>query len=324
MNNNITADQINQARTFLNQAKDLFILLPKNPTLDQVASGLSLYLSLLKNGKRVSIACPDQMRVEFNRLVGVDKITTNLSSKEGKNLIVSFPYQEGSIEKVSYNIENDLFNLVIEPREGYPAITSDTIRYSFSGGNIDLIITVGVQNLSQLDSLFNNNQNLFSAKPVVNIDIKPQNSGFGKVNIIETNVASLSELLVFLFSNLGLPLDGDIATNLLSGITSGSQNFTSNITQASTFEAAAICLKNGARKSFQESTRTNLQFAQQFQPRQETNFSPNLKASAPVPQKQIEQKIKPKFDLQTNQKKSQEEAPPDWLKPKIYKGSTLL
>ena len=65
----------------------------------------------------------------------------------GKNLVISFPYQEGSIEKVSYNIENDKFNLVIEPRENYPVITPEMIKYSYGGGNTDLIITVGTSQL---------------------------------------------------------------------------------------------------------------------------------------------------------------------------------
>lgn len=331
MNN--SQDPINQARSLLEQTKEVLIALPVSPSFDTVASALSLYLGLSLKGIQVSVVCPDPMTVGFSHLVGVDKITTNVSSGNGKNLVISFPYQEGSIEKVSYNIENETFNLVIEPREGYPNVTQDVIRFSQSGGNTDLLITIGVSQLANLTQLSQTNPQIME-KPVINIDINRNNSMFGKVNFVDSNISSISELTLGLLSNLGITLNADITTNLLAGIVDSTNNFNSSQTQASTYEAAALCLRSGARKIAQS---TNSFKEQSFKPvkqmpiQQQTvnqsfqqppvGIKPQQKPRSfvPSPQPQFNQTVQ-----NQPQVKKQNEAPPDWLKPKIYKGSTLL
>jgi len=327
---NITSDQINQLRTLIDGAKEGIIVVTKNPSLDAMASSLALYLSLTSKGKNLQIISPTTTTVEFSHLIGVDKVKNHLNgSGNGRNLIISFPYQEGSIEKVSYNIENDTFNLVIEPREGYTTITPEMIQYSYSGGNIDFIITVGVEKLTDLDYLYSNNQTAFSNHPIVNIDIDTKNQRFGRINIIETGVSSLSELTLSLISNLGFNLDNDIATNLLYGITAGSQNFSSEKTSASTFEMAALCLRNGARKPklYPQNTSPQLRtepFFAKPQPNYQKPFPSNFEPNQTVKPKQSKPFPKSPPPSQSTKQNNQNEAPPDWLKPKIYKGSTLL
>lgn len=329
---NIASDQLQNARTLVDQAQEVIIMLSASPDLDKVAAGLSLYIALSSKGKRVSIACSAPMTVEYSHLVGVDKIANNFNIGNGKNLVISFPYQEGSIEKVSYNIENETFNLVIEPREGYPVITPEMMRYAFSGGACDLIITAGSSRLTDLNSLYTNNEGFFADKSILNIDIQSHNELFGKVNIIDPSSSSLSEIVTNLLSYLGFSLNADIASNLYTGIAAGSHNFSSKETSAGTFETVAILLRNGARKTPLHPT-SSMQT-----PSHPTMVSPTPKINRPTfPQQQRVQPIQQKtFSTQGRQplqptgpqpiKKStdQGETPPDWLKPKIYKGSTLL
>lgn len=327
---NVSSDLINQTRALFDQSQGVLIVLGKNPSYDDVACGLSLYLASSARGKKATIVSPSPMTVEFSHLIGVDKISNSLGNVgNGNNLVISFPYQEGSIEKVSYNIENDTFNLVIEPREGYPNITSEMMRYSYSGGETDLVFSIGAQNLSDFDNIYQNNPTLFTDKPLVNIDINSQNQRFGKINLIDPGVSSISELLVNLFSALGITLDSDIASNLFAGIAAGSNNFTAN-TSASTFENAAICLKNGAKKieqtdtyspasipTFRETPKTQV-------PPQSAQITPPSFTRQPVSVKNQPQRVNKPFQPPAVQKHPSTDAPPDWLKPKIYKGSTLL
>lgn len=345
----ISSDAINQARTILEQSQDGLILLGKNPTLDQVSSALSLYLAISVKGKRVSITCPDQMTVEFNHLVGVDKISNSPGNgNNGKNLVISFPYQEGSIEKVSYNIENDTFHLVIEPREGYPQVTQDLIKYSYTGGNTDLVITVGISNYNELENSYSNSQNIFANKQIINIDSNPANQMFGKINLVEHETSSIAELLTKIFSQIGLTIDADTAGNLYSGIVSGSNNFTSDTTSAETFESAAVCLKKGAINKQRTSSQQTQSFSRpqiynpqrQFTPQPKPSFNQNFSQipkpampqmgyrnqplrNKPVQQMTQQQNIPPQ-QPSLQPKQTQNDAPPDWLKPKIYKGTSLL
>ena len=96
----------NSFKSLLEEAKSILILLPLRPFFDQVAGGLGLYLAL-RESKEAAISSPSEMVVEFNRLVGVNKVTNELGNK---NLVIKFSdYQATGIERVSYDIENGEF-----------------------------------------------------------------------------------------------------------------------------------------------------------------------------------------------------------------------
>lgn len=358
---NINPEQVNQARSILGNSKNILLAIPVDPSIDNVASALALYLSLSAAGKQVSIITPTEITVQFNHLIGVDKISTSFTAQNGKNLIISFPYTEGSIEKVSYNIENETFNLVIEPREGYPSVLPEMMKYNFSGGNYDTIVTIGAANIEELGQIYSNNQNLFNEKQVINIDDDIANSNFGKINLIDSKIASLSELVLGLIDQMNLPVEADIATNLLTGLTAQTNNFSSPKTTATTFETAAMLLKFGAQKT-QITTppdRSNFpQFMKQDKKQDQPNIQKNInqfglnqnspylkpqpkpfispggfKSRFPTQPQQQAQPIRQPQPLNKNTQQNQPstyesskppETPPDWLKPKIYKGSTLL
>ena len=197
------------------------------------------------------------------------------------------------------------------------------IRYAQSGGNTDLIITIGIAKLTDLDNLYSSNQSFFTEKPLINIDNQSQNTRFGRVNIVDQNSASVSELVTSLFSRLGFNLDSDIATNLLSGITTGCQNFTSNLTSVATFESAAICLRNGARKIgvHQRTPLPKTTTPYKPQPTPLNPFTTPFTGSKPLPKKTFTSQLPV---TPSSRESTHPETPPDWLKPKIYKGSTLL
>lgn len=275
------------------KAKTVLVVLPANPSLDSVAAGLALFLSLKKQGKQVVIGCPTPMTVAFNRLFAVNKITDKIGNK---NLIISFDYVKDSIEKVSYNIEDSSFNLVIEPKEGFLPFDQEKVSYSYSGASAEIIFAVGATKLEDFDKLYFNEKKIFEEKLIVNIDNKPTNTRFGQVNIYNPKAASVSELVVELIKSLNLEVDQDIATNLLAGIEANTSNFTAFNATAMAFEAAAWCLKNGARRKHLSTFQQKPAFVQPQPPFQKKGI---VEKKSPTP-------------------------PPDWFKPKIYKGNTLV
>src|SRR3989344_6719835 len=92
------------------------IVIPVNPSVDATASATALYLSLNKMGKSVTLACSNKPNYNFT---AVDKIQSQLSVS-GDNLVISFPYAEGAVDKVDYKIQGENFNLIIAPRQGFP------------------------------------------------------------------------------------------------------------------------------------------------------------------------------------------------------------
>lgn len=235
---------LSQLREILTPAQLILIALPEKLDLDKVAAGLSLYLALKKAGKQVSLVCSKPMTVEFSSLVGVDKVRNKTG---GRNLIISLDYLEDSIEKVSYNIQNNKFNLVVQPKPGFPPLSAEKVKYSYSGGGADLIFVIGVGALTDLGEIFLTNKEMFKVAKLINFNIQGSPEKFALLDIIDQQASGFSELAALLISALELPLSADAGNNLLAGIRAASNNFSSSKLRAATFEAAAICLRAGAK-----------------------------------------------------------------------------
>ncbi|OGK62140.1 hypothetical protein A2334_04770 [Candidatus Roizmanbacteria bacterium RIFOXYB2_FULL_38_10] len=296
------------------------IVLPQNPTVDAIAAATSLYLGLIKAGKTVNLVCSSPIQ---NDLLASDKIKSNLSVG-GDNLVVSFPYADGSIDKIDYNIQGQFFNLTISPRPGFPKLNPNQVTYSYTGGTFDFIVTVDVPNLNSIGSLYLENQTMFQSKNIVNIDRHLTNGFFGTVNFVNKTSSSTSELILKTLQSMQIELDKDIATNLYAGIASATNNFTAYSVNAETFETVALLLKNGAiKKTYKPAGGAFQNTFQQSHVNPTKSFNP-----APSVQPAFEQRTGGTIDVvekgSAAQTKEGSPAPQDWLKPKIFKGGGLV
>lgn len=232
----------------INQAKSFLIVLPSNPTFDKVAAGLALFLSLKKKGKEVSIICATQMLAGFNHLISVDKVADKVGNR---NLIISFDYVKDAIEKVSYNVEDNKFNLVIEPKEGASSLNPQSVNYSFSGSDAEVFFLIGVLKFGDLGDLYEDLRKFFKKKMVIDIDNYSQKVPLTEVNFVDQTASSCSELIVKFLKEYQLPADQDAATNIFLGIENSTQGFRARVS-AETFEAAAWCLRKGARREYRQ------------------------------------------------------------------------
>lgn len=290
------------------------IVIPPQPNIDLVAAASAFYLSLLQKGVNITLTC--ETTVDFD-LIGADKFQKTLSAP-GDNLVISFPYTEGIIDKVDYHIENDRFNLVIIPREKGKKLDSKEVSFYYTGSNFDFIIVLNAPNLNALGSLYQNNTDLFQGREIINIDRHFTNTNFGTLNIIRKNTSSFSEIIYSILKEGQFYIDKDIATNLYAGLVSATKNFNSFSTNADTFQTAAELLRLGAIKKIikkkEEETISESKFSFSF-PKQ-TNSSQSLKRE--------NQMTKPIDEIEKEIKTEKISPPEDWLKPKIFKGKGLI
>lgn len=290
------------------------IVIPPQPNIDLVAAACAFYLSLLQKGVNITLTC--ETTVDFD-LIGADKIQKTLSAP-GDNLVISFPYTEGTIDKVDYHIENDRFNLVIIPREKGKKLDYKEVNFYYTGSNFDFIIVLNAPALNALGSLYQNNPDLFQGREIVNIDRHFTNTSFGTLNIVRKNTSSFSEIIYTILKKGQFYIDKDIATNLYTGLTSATNNFTSFSTNADTFQTASELLRLGAIKKIIKKKE------------EETAFEP--KFSFPFPKQTISsqslrrenQMAKPIEEVEKEIKTEKNPPPEDWLKPKIFKGKGLI
>lgn len=316
-------DSIQKIKDVLDKNEVIGIAVSKNPNLDEMGAALSLYLSLKADGKQVSIASPTEPLVENSSLVGIDKVKTNFSSDKG-DLVVSFPYKDGDIEKVSYTIEDGNLNIIVKGGAFGLSFSEKDVRYKRGGTTPELLFIVGTARISDLGNLFNPES--LKNTTVVNIDNKQDNQGFGDVVYVSQSASSVSEQVANVLTTLGFPMDTDIAQNLISGISFATDNFAHPKTTALAFEITALLLRKGAVR--QRQARSPFPSAKpQVMSWQQKGFRPKAPSpffrggsfptkSTPLPQPLVERK--------DNQKEESEETPSDWLTPKVYKGSTLV
>lgn len=299
------------------------IVLPSNPSQDAIASATSLYLGLVKLGKNVSLVCSQTVQSD---LIASDKIQSNLVSG-GDNLVISFPYSDGSIDKVDYNIQGENFNLIVTPRQGYPKMDPGQVKYLYTGGILDFIVIIDSPTLNNLGASYTDNQAQFQGREIINIDRHLTNSFFGTVNFVNKTASSVSELILSVLQGLRVEIDKDMATNLYAGVSAATNNFTSYSVNADTFEHIATLLRMGALKKvakkpdfgppvgpFEHSV------PQQVKPvnSHPTQFPQKSPGNPEV------QSVKSIESVEKETQADQPQSPQDWLKPKIFKGSGLV
>lgn len=303
--------------TALQSAKQVLILLPQNPTIDSTAAALALYLALTKAKMSTTIGSPTEMTVGFNRLFGVDKIKQRIGNQ---NLVISFDYPEDSLEKVAYDKDpaNQKFHLTIEPKAGFEPLDVNKVQYSYTGSNADVIFVIGATAMEDLGMLYQQEKKLLDdkQKTLVNLSHSAKNSQFGTVNLYDPTVSGESEIMLAVFQALNLPIEQDIATNLLAGIESSTGNL-STATSADTYEAVAALLRQGAKKGHLQvpAPRQASPFGGQSAPFGQPQspfggFRPQMPTQAPMPttEPMVEEPV--------------ETSPsPDWLKPKVFKST---
>jgi len=302
----------NSLLTLIDSASSVLVVLPTKPYFDQVAAGLSLYLSV-HDRKEAFIFCPSPMTVGFNRLIGINKISTEIGSK---NLTIKFAgYDAANIDKVSYDIDDGEFKLTVVPKSGMAAPQKEQLNVSYAGVSADLVILVGGANDSHFPIL--SSDELANAK-VAHIGTRVLDSKREIMSFARPG-ATTSELIANLIKENGLTIDTDTATNLVMGIEDGSANFTSSEVTPETFETFAHLLRSGGARM----PKVKLS---------PMGFPPGAIPNKPFRTPFVQQPVTPMSQIESQPEvvvpESGEESPDinppsDWLQPKIYKGTSV-
>ena len=360
----ILDNQYPQILKVLEEKKSFVICMPKTASADAQASAAGLYLALSKAGKQVTLVAEEQPQKEVD-IIASEKIITDLQAQDGNTLVISFPYHEGAVDKITSEVEGDRLKVFVAPSQGAIRLEPKQVSFGYTGGIIDVIITIETARLENLGKIYTNNQEKFSGVEIINVDRRFNNGQYGTINVVEKQSSSVSEIILSIVSYLKIELDKDISTNLYTGLVYATNNFTSYSVNADTFDIASRLLRAGALKKpyvkkdtafghpgqFAPTTPQTSPFNQPSNPPinpdddpyyddgEDENFvddSPPMTApqpsltnqsmSQPVNQDVIPQPSAMPQNGQQQQPNAQDNqgTPSDWLKPKIFKGSSNL
>lgn len=237
MNNN---DLASQPFISLSEKNSFIILLNQNPPNAEVCAAIALKKILEKNGKSASLLC--STKINYPNITGLDNISDTFVSS-GNNLVVSFPYSEGAIDKVSYQIENDMFNLLITPQPGAVKLDSSKVKFNYSGSEFDSIITINMFDKQKLGNIYFQNISKFEGREMINI--KPNQGSL------------LYETIFDLIKKFNFEIDKDISIYLYNGILFETSSFSKSNISADVFEMCAFLMRNGASKFVDKNAMNN-------------------------------------------------------------------
>ncbi len=301
---------VSEAKTALDEAKSVAILLPPEPTTDIVASALGLFLSLKEAGKVAQIGCGSPIKVENADLFGVDQIKNSIGNQ---NLIISFDFKEEDLKKVDYDVdENGKFMLLIQPQPGCEAPDTSSINYSYSGASADLVFVFGITSLEELGKIYADEKAFLDHAKIISLSLSSKPGNFSATILHSHTAASLAEIVAFLLQSCEIKPSSDAANNLLSVISENTRNFSSPKVTAETFETVAYLMRAGGRLG-----RSPLAATSRFGAFPPSPFggSPFMGGEEPMP---------PMFDDELapppafNPPIRQNRVPGDWKKPKIF------
>ena len=260
--------------------------------------------------------------------MGIDTVKKAFEGDKNGDITVSFPYREGEIEKISYTLEEGKLNILVKAGEDGLTFSEKDIEYKRGGGAPGLIFVVGTPRISDLGNVFD--IEALKDSKVINIDYKPENQGYGDIPLLGKDASSVSELVASILQSLGFKIDVDIASNLLSGIISATDNFQNPRISPLSFEMAAILLKKGGVRQASRKKQSVIEEDSFFTPKTQPKIPSFSKTSIDTEEKKpsfakASADAKAMADKSEGQAKLDEDNPPDdWLAPKIYKGSTNI
>lgn len=231
----------------LQESQTVGIVISKPFDNDVIQSAIALYLGLTSVNKQVQLISTQPIKADISEYA--QKFNQTISNGSN-NLVISFPYTDGAIDKVDYAIQENFFNLIIVPNNGFPAIKSEDVRFTESGGTLDTIILVNINTIQDLGDIYTKNEEIFQKANIITIGTEGQ--AYSDFHYMNEKASSVSEVVMVTLKELKVEFNKDIATALFNGLTWGTKNFTTLTTDAETFTLASTLMSMGALRKVNE------------------------------------------------------------------------
>ncbi len=242
-----------QAVELVKSAQRVLVLSHIDADGDAIGSLLALTIVLKKLKKEVTAAIDGNVPGPLQFLSHAETIGNDINV--GKEFTISLDTAEVEIEKLGYKTlpEEKKLNIVITTKTG--TLEPQNVNLGTGDTVYDLIIVLDSPDLDRLGMLYDKDPELYYTVPVVNIDHHPSNEYYGKVNWVDVTATSTAEMLVSFIEALaatgeesGPLVDPDVATALLTGLTTDTGSFQNANTTPKSLTVAAQLVGAGARQ----------------------------------------------------------------------------
>jgi hypothetical protein len=216
-------NNLKQLQDLVTNAGEILVITKEQPSIDGLAACLSIFhafsgqRTLQGKQKRVTVAVAGRQGSQYSLMPGADKIVSELGLRD---LVIGINgYTENSIESVNWYVDQGRLNVVFKSNPAVPMqFDLKNLDPFYAGANFDVVFVIDAIAPTDLGNAYRQDPGMFAELPVINISNKQNNTRFGRVNIVDPNVASNSELVFQLLQILRAPVGGDVGSLLLLGI----------------------------------------------------------------------------------------------------------
>jgi hypothetical protein len=220
----------------------LIIPSPENDEALFAALALTQSFKIL-NKNSTLLTLNEQWPQKFNILD--EKFSDIIHSElEGlRDLIISVATARSGVKELHYERYEKNLEIFLKPKRDN--FSQSDISLHYGKYSFDLIVTVGLDGIEKLGSLYEKNQELFENEIIINIHNQPIEQ-FGEINIVETDTSTLSEIVFDLLAIFkDIKLSPEICNNLLAGILLVTNSFKNEKVVASNMRVAAELIEAG-------------------------------------------------------------------------------
>ncbi len=234
-----------QFEKILNSSENILIVLPENPSGDEIGSGFGLAHLLEKVGLNVTVAFsdPNHCLDLYSFLPKPKKIINSLAGS--RDFVITFKTKHNKITNVETVETDSELTIKVTPEHGI--IDSRDFSFGLASFPYDLMITVGLDNKESSGAIYKDMPDIFFDIPIVNIDNKSSNENIGQLNIVKLASSSISEVILSLFEDeFKNILSFKISQCFLTGITIATDSFRSQKTTPKALSYAGNMIESGA------------------------------------------------------------------------------
>lgn len=254
----------------IKKSTNILVTVSHNPSVDALAAALGFSLMLNKLDKHATAVFSGAIPPAISFLQPEKNFEGSVSSL--RDFIIALDKEKA--DRLRYKVEGDVVRIYITPYK--TTITQKDLEFSEGDFNVDLVIALGVEKQSDLDSAISAHGRILHDATVATVNLQNVKSTVGSIDWNDDRSSSLCEMLMSLSealqSNL---LDEQIATALLTGIVAATDRFSNHHTSPRAMTMSAQLMAAGANQQLiSEKLDSNVEPELDMQPikKDETEF----------------------------------------------------
>ena len=239
------SNRITQVAEKIKDSENVLVALSKNPSVDELSAALGLTFILDKLGKHATAIFSGAVPNAIEFLEPEKTFESNTNSLQ--DFIIALDKEKA--DHLRYKVEGDFVKVFITPYK--TTLDESDLEFSHGDFNVDLIISINVSSVNDLDSALAEYGKIKHDASSINISADKPGSfadlewGNPKASSVSEMIAQLADILDDGSTEDKL-VEKSTATALLAGIVAATNRFSNEHTSAETMSIASELMTEGA------------------------------------------------------------------------------